>query len=105
MDENDKKEGQGSDKYQGSSARYVFLSPCLQKESNRLTDLCEKTKSLNHLVWIPKLPYQIIANFVLEFLDGEGSKDQKKIYIRRLQGEMESHLAFTTSTASSNTKV
>ncbi len=34
---------------------FVAPPPLLRKESNRLTDLSEGTKSLNHLVCIPKI--------------------------------------------------
>ena len=84
IDENDNKEGQGSNKYQdrnkyqGSDGRYVPLPLRLQKELNHSTDLGKETKSLNYLVCIQKLPYQIIANFMLEFPGREGSKAPKK---------------------------
>ena len=50
VDEHNNEKGQGSDKYQDKSGRYVTLPPRPQKESNRPTDLGERTKSLNHLV-------------------------------------------------------
>ena len=103
VDEYDNEEVQGLDEYQSKGGRYVLLLPCPQKESNHLTDLGEVIRSLNHLVCISKLPYQIIANFVLEFPGGKGSKAQKKIHISRLQEGMESHSASTTSTASGTT--
>lgn len=74
VDKYDNKERQGLDKYQNSSGRYIPLSSCLQKELNRLTDLSKRIKSLNHLICISKLSYQIITNFLLEFLDKEGLK-------------------------------
>ena len=57
MDKHDNEEGQGLDEYQGKDDRYVPLPPCSQKESNRLTHLGKRIKSLNHLVCIPKLPH------------------------------------------------
>lgn len=78
MGEHDNEEEQSSDKYQDSGDKYIPLPLHPQKESNRLTDLGEATRSLNYLVCIPKLPYQIIANFMLEFQGRKGSKAQKK---------------------------
>lgn len=62
----DDEKRQELDKYEGEdegeNERYVFfpfIAPLLlsQKESNRLTDLGENTKSLNHLVCILKICY------------------------------------------------
>lgn len=36
------------------------------------------TKSLKQLIYIPKLSYQVIADFALEFLGGKGLKPKKK---------------------------
>lgn len=52
---------------------------------------------------MPKLPYPIIANFVLEFVDREDSKALKKILTSHLQERIEFFSAFTTSTASGTT--
>ena len=78
VDAHNNKKWQGLDEYQGKGGRYIPLPPLPQKESNRPINLAEGTRSLNHLVCIPKLPYQIIANFALEFSGGEGSKAKKK---------------------------
>ncbi len=60
----DDEEGQSLDKYEGEDegedVGYVLLSfvappPPPQKESNRLTDMGKGTRSLNHLVCIPKI--------------------------------------------------
>lgn len=64
VDAHDNKKGEDLKKYQSKTGRYVPLLFCLQKESNRPTDLGKVIRSLNHLVYIPKLPHQIIANFV-----------------------------------------
>lgn len=77
IDMHDNKEGQDLEKYQDKDSRYVFLLLYPQNESNGPTDLGEGTRSLNHLLCISKLPHQIIANFVLEFLGGGGLKAQK----------------------------
>lgn len=60
MDVYDDKKEQGLDEYKGESDRYISLSfntiyrpPC--KESNRLTDLGKGIRSLNHLIYIPKI--------------------------------------------------
>ena len=51
----DKFEGEG----EGKNTRYVpfpfVANPLPQKESNHSTDLCKGTRSLNHLVCIPKI--------------------------------------------------
>ena len=57
----DNKEKKSLDKFKGEGKRedieYVFLLfiALLQKESNRLTDMGKRTKSLNHLVCISKI--------------------------------------------------
>ena len=71
--------------------------------SNRSSDLGKKITSLYHLIYIPKIYYLRSANFALEFLSKEGSKAQKKIYTSCLKKGLESHLAFTASTASGTT--
>ena len=99
VDRHNSEEGQSSEKYQDKGGRYVPLCPYPQKESNRPTDLSKGTKSINHLICIPKLPYRITTNFVLEFAGRKGSKAQKKIYTNYLQEGMVFYLAFTTFTA------
>ena len=54
----------------------LFLS---QKVLNNPSDLGEGTKSLNHVVCIPKIFYSRSANFALDFPGKEDSKGQKKI--------------------------
>ncbi len=63
MGVHDNEEGQSLDEYEvkgeGEDIRYILLpfvalSPP-QKKSNRLIDMGEGTKSLNHLVYIPKI--------------------------------------------------
>ena len=61
FDECDNEKGQSldKDKNDGDGDRYIFLSPTAfsppsQKESNRPSDLDEETRSLTHLVYIPK---------------------------------------------------
>ena len=66
-----------NEKRQGLNNKYVPLLFHSQK-SNRSTDLDERTNNLNHLVYLPKLLFQIIANFALEFLGRKGLKIQKK---------------------------
>ena len=85
LDERDNKERNSLDKDEGEieGARYVPppfipLLPLPQKVSNRLSDLGEGTRSLNHLVYIPKICYSRSANFALEFPSRRGSKAQKK---------------------------
>ena len=103
MDTHDNEKGQSLDKYQAKGGRYVLFPLLPQKESNRPTNLGEETRSLTHLVYIPKLPYHVIAKFALEFPGGGGSKAKKKIYTSHLQEEMEFHSASTASTASGTT--
>lgn len=87
MDEHDNEEGQSSDKYQDKSGRYVRLLPRPRKESNRLTDLGEGIRSLNHLVCIPKLSHPIIANLMFEFPGRGGSKARKNLYLPLARGD------------------
>ncbi len=61
LDSHDDEEGEGLDKFEsegeGKDIRYVplpFVAPP-QKESNRPTDMGKGTRSLNHLVCIPKI--------------------------------------------------
>ena len=86
LDERDNKEGSNLDENESEieGARYVpppfvFLPLFSRKVSNRPSNLGEGTRSLNHLVCIPKIYYSRSANFALEF-PGKGSlKAQKKI--------------------------
>ena len=82
IDESDNKE-QDLDKYEGKVDGYVYLPPILaptppQKESNRPSDLDEGTRSLTHLVCIPKTASQRIVNFTSESLGRGGLKPKKK---------------------------
>lgn len=77
INEHDNEEGQGLDKYQAKDGRYIFFHLCPPKKSNRLTNLGKKSRSLNYLIYIQKLLYQIIAYWILEFLNREGLKAQK----------------------------
>ncbi len=61
LDSCDDEEGEGLDEFEGESEGedigYVplpFVAPP-EKESNRPTDMGEETRSLNHLVCIPKI--------------------------------------------------
>ena len=85
LDERDNEKGNSLDKDESEieGARYVLppfvpLSPLSRKVSNRLSDLDEGTRSLNHLVCIPKIFYSRNANFALKFPGRRGSKAQKK---------------------------
>lgn len=78
--ENEIEEEQHLNKYQGKGDKYVLFFLCPQKESNRLINLSNRKTNLNHLVYIPKLLYQIIANFLLEFLGKKNLKAQKNLY-------------------------
>ena len=85
LDEYDDEEGNSLDEDESEIevARYVLppfipLLPLPQKVSNRPSDLGEGTRSLNHLVCIPKICYSRSANFALEFPGRRGSKAQKK---------------------------
>lgn len=85
LDERDDEEGNSLDEDEGEieGARYVPppfvpLPPLPRKVSNRPSDLGEGTRSLNHLVCIPKICYSRSANFALEFPGRGGSKAQKK---------------------------
>ncbi len=61
LDSRDDEEGEGLDKFEGEGEwediEYVPFScvASLWKESNRPTDMGEGTRSLNHLVCIPKI--------------------------------------------------
>ena len=85
LDERDDEKGNSLDEDEAEieGARYVPspfvpLPPLPQKVSNRLSDLGEGTRSLNHLICIPKICYSRSANFALEFPGRGGSKAQKK---------------------------
>ena len=110
LDERNNKEGNSLDEDEDEieGARYVPspfvpLLPLPQKVSNRPSDLGEGTRSLNHLVRIPKICYLRSTKFALEFPGKGGSKAKKKIYTSRLREELESHSASTTSTVSGTT--
>ena len=110
LDERDNEEGNSLDEDEGEieGARYVppplvLLPPLPRKVSNRPSDLSEGTRSLNHLVCIPKIYYSRSANFALEFPGKGGSKAQKKIYTSRLREGLESHSTSTASTVSGTT--
>ena len=107
LDECDDEEGNSLDEDEDEmeGARYVpppFVPlPSLpQKVSNCPSDLGKGTRSLNHLVCLPKICYSRSANFALKFPGRRGSKAQKKIYTSRLREGLEFHLAFTASTTS-----
>ncbi len=107
IDESDDEE-QDLDEYEGEVDEYVplppvFLPPPPQKESNRSSDLDERTKSLTHLVCIPKTASQRITNFASEFPGRGDSKPKKKFYTSCLTKSLEAYLASTTSTASGTT--
>ena len=110
LDECDNEEGNGldedEDKIEG--ARYILLPfvsllPLPQKVSNRPSDLSEETRSLNHLVCIPKICYSRSAKLTLEFPGRGGSKAQKKTYTSCLREKLESHSASTAFIASGTT--
>ena len=109
LDERDNEEKNGLDEDEGEieGAKYVsspFIPLLLpQKMSNRPSNLGKGTKSLNHLIYVPKICYSRSANFALEFPGRGGSKAQKKIYISRVREGLESHLASTAFTASGTT--
>lgn len=107
LDKNDNKEKNSLDEDEAKIeyARYVvfpfiFLSLLPQKVSNHLSDWGKKIKSINHLVFIPKICYLRSANFALEFPGKGSSKAQKKIYISRVREGLESHSASTSFIAS-----
>ena len=74
MDVNDNKKAQNLEEYYDKGDRYVLIFPRPQKESNPLIHLDKETKSFNYLVYIVKLPYKLIAIFVIEFLNEKDSK-------------------------------
>ena len=85
LDEHDDEEGNNLDKDEGEieGARYILppFIPLLllpQKVSNRPSNLGKRTRSLNYLVYIPKICYSRSVNFALEFPGRGGSKAQKK---------------------------
>lgn len=77
MNTHNNEERQDSEDHQDKSGRYISLLPYPQKELNSLTDLGKRIKSPNHLIYISKLPNQIIANFVFKFSSRKGSKASK----------------------------
>ena len=98
LDKCDNEEGNNLDKNEDKikgikyvSLHFVLLLFFPQKVSNRPSDLGERTKSLNHLVYIPKICYSRSANFALEFLGRGSSKTQKTIYTSHLRERLESH--------------
>lgn len=101
--EDDNKEQQNLNKYKSNNYdnRYVFLPltilpPSSQKESNCLSDLSKKTRSLTHLVYILKIAIQRSVNFALEFPGRKGSKPKNKKFINHLKKGLKTYLAFTT---------
>lgn len=83
IDDSDNKE-QNLDKYEGKIDRYIFLLLVFtffppQKESNRPSNLDRGIKSLTHLIYIPEITSQRIANFISEFPGKKGLKLKKKI--------------------------
>ena len=85
LDERDNEEGNSLNEDQGEieGARYIPSSfvplPLLFRNvSNRPSDLGKGIRSLNHLVYIPKICYSRSAKFALEFPNRGGSKTQKK---------------------------
>ena len=81
VDERDNIEGNNLGKNEGKmeEARYILSSflPLLLLFSNRLLDPGEKTRSLNHLICIPKICYSRNTNFALKFSGRSGLKAQK----------------------------
>ena len=61
LDSYDNEEDEGLDKFEGESEKegigYILLLfvALLQKESNHLTDMGKGIRSLNHLIYIPKI--------------------------------------------------
>lgn len=55
----------------------LFFSFSSQKVLNCPTNLGKGTKNLKYLVYIPKLPHQIIVYFVLEFSNKKDLKAGK----------------------------
>ena len=109
LNEHDNKEVNSLDEdkceIKGGSNVFLPFIPLLlpQKVSNRTLDLGKGVRSLNHLIYIPKICYSRSVNFALEFTGREGSKTQQKIYTSRVREGLESHSAFTASTASETT--
>lgn len=56
----------------------IFLFFFSSKRKKLLKKFNKKIKSLNHLVYISKLVYQKIANFILKFLGRRDLKAKKK---------------------------
>ena len=101
----DDEEENGLDKNEGEieSDRYVlppfvplFLFP--QKVSNRLSDLGERIKSLEYIVYISKICYSRNTNFALEFPGRRGSKTPKEIYTCYLRKGLAFYLTSTAFT-------
>lgn len=109
LDENENAEKNGLDKNESEieDARYIlplFIPlPLPWKMLNRPLDLCKGTKSLNHLLYIPKICYSRNANFPLKFPSKKSSKALKKIYTSCIRERLKSYLASITSTASVTT--
>lgn len=78
MDVHNNEKGQDLDKFQDKDGKYISLLFFLQKESNCLTNLSKGTRSLNYLIYILKLLYQVITNFALEFPGKKSLKTKKK---------------------------
>ncbi len=91
-------EKQDLDKYEGEVNRYIpFLPvppPPPQQKSNRLSNLDDRTRSLTHLICIPKTTSQRITNFALEFLGKKGLKPKKKNLYKPLKRWFRSPLIF-----------
>lgn len=74
----DNKKRQSLEKYYNKNNKYVLFLFWSQKKSNCQIDLGKRTKSLNYLICLSKLLYQIIINFVFKIPDRKNSKVQKK---------------------------
>lgn len=107
LDKRDNKEENGLDEDEGKikSAKYVsppfiFLSLLFQKVSNCLSNLGKRIRSLNYLIYIPKVCYLRVLTLHQSFQIKKISKHQKKIHTSRLREELESYLASTAFTVS-----
>ena len=80
LDEHNNEEGNGLDADEGEieGHRYVFLPLLPQKVSNYPSDSDEETRSLKHIVSIPRTYYSNSNNFALVFAGKKGLKAQKK---------------------------
>lgn len=86
------------------SSLFISFFLLFWKKKNRLTDLSKKRKSLNYLVYIPKISYLEKCSICIKVLRWKEFKNTKEVYTSYLREGLEFHLASTASRDSSTIK-